>query len=175
MGLKTVVFDALKPMPKVQFKEVITGPAICASQSGRQLEIKPDLVQQLLDDCDQGGDTLPLLSLTLARLYREYGSDGDLSLAEYQGMGGMSNVIRTEIESVLAVDPEKRKTDLEILHAAFIPWLATVNPDNDQPMRRLARMGDLPPASHKIGAGPDRKAPAAKRYTRGRASGGSRA
>ena len=31
MGLKTVVFDALKPMPKVQFKEVITGPAIRAS------------------------------------------------------------------------------------------------------------------------------------------------
>ena len=31
MGLKTVVFDALKPMPKVQFKEVITGPAIRAT------------------------------------------------------------------------------------------------------------------------------------------------
>ena len=82
-------------------------------------------MQQLLDDCDQGGDTLPLLSLTLARLYREYGSDGDLSLAEYQSMGGMTNVIRTEIESILATDPEKRKTELEILHAAFIPWLAT--------------------------------------------------
>ena len=150
MGLKTVVFDALKPMPKVQFKEVITGPAIRASLSGRQLEIKPDLVQQLLDDCDQGGDTLPLLSLTLARLYREYGSEGDLSLAKYQDMGGMANVIRTEIESILDTDPEKRKAELEILHAAFIPWLATINPDNDQPMRRLARMSDLPPASHRL-------------------------
>ena len=150
MGLKTVVFDALKPMPKVQFKEVITGPAIRASLSGRQLEIKPDLVQQLLDDCNQGGDTLPLLSLTLARLYREYGSDGDLSLAKYQDMGGMANVIRTEIESILDTDPEKRKAELEILHAAFIPWLATINPDNDQPMRRLARMSDLPPACHRL-------------------------
>ena len=87
MGLKTVVFDALKPMPQVQFKEIITGPAIRAALSGKQLEVKPDLVQQLLDDCDQGGDTLPLLSLTLARLYRDYGSDGDLRLAEYQKHG----------------------------------------------------------------------------------------
>ena len=76
-------------------------------------------------------------------------------------MGGMANVIRTEIESILASDPEKRKAQLETLHAAFIPWLATVNPDNDQPMRRLARMSDLPPASHTAGAGPDRKTPAA--------------
>ncbi len=150
MGLKTVVFDALKPMPKVQFKEVIIGPAIRASLSGRQLEVKPDLVQQLLDDCDQGGDTLPLLSLALSRLYRDYGSDGDLSLAEYQSMGGMTNVITNEIELICAADPQNKITQLEALHAAFVPWLATINPDNDQPMRRLARMSDLPPASHTL-------------------------
>ena len=150
MGLKTVVFDALKPMPLAQFKEVITGPAIRATLSGKRLEVKPDLVQQLLADCDRGGDTLPLLSLTLSRLYRDYSSDGDLRLDEYQGMGGMNNVIRTEIESILSPDPEIRKTQLDTLHAAFIPWLATINAENDQPMRRVARKSDLPPASHAL-------------------------
>ena len=48
MGLKTVVFDALKPMPRVQFKEMITGPAIRASLAGKKLEVRPDLVDQLL-------------------------------------------------------------------------------------------------------------------------------
>ena len=150
MGLKTVVFDALKPMPPVQFKEVITGPANRTSSSVRRLEVKADLVQQLLADCAQGADTLPLLGLTLARLYRDYSRDGDLRLDEYQGMGGMTDVIRTEAESVLASDPNIRVAQLEALHAAFIPWLATINPENDQSMRRVARMADLPPASQPL-------------------------
>jgi hypothetical protein len=149
-GLKTVVFDALRPMPPAQFKEVITGPASRATASGRRLEVQPDLVQQLLDDCAQGADTLPLLGLTLARLYRDYGGDGHLRLDQYQRMGGMTDVIRTEAESILAPDPDARTAQLESLHAAFIPWLATINPDNDQPMRRVARMADLPPASRPL-------------------------
>ena len=36
------------------------------------------------------------------------------------------------------------------LHDAFIPWLATINPDNDQPMRRVARWDDLPDASRPL-------------------------
>ena len=150
MGLQAVLFDALKPMPSVQFKEVITGPAFRTSSSVRALEIKPDLVQQLLSECGRGGDTLPLLSLTLARLYKEYGNDGVLGLDEYRHLGGMTHVIRNEIESILARDPEIRRAQLEMLHAAFIPWLVTINPRNDQPMRRLSRMSDLPARSHAL-------------------------
>ena len=149
-GLKTVVFDALRPMPTAQFKEVITGPAGRVTLSGSRLEVKPDLVSQLLSDCALGADTLPLLGLTLARLYRNYGGDGDLRLDEYQNMGGMADVIQTEAESILAADPELRKTQLQSLHAAFIPWLATINPENDQPMRRMGHMSDLPPGSRPL-------------------------
>src|SRR5262249_55719496 len=39
----------------------------------------------------------------------------------------------------------RRRRALEVLRSAFIPWLATVNPDNDQPMRRGARGTHLPP------------------------------
>lgn len=149
-GLKTFVFDALRPMPTAQFKEVITGPASRATLSGTRLEVKPDLVLQLLADCAQGADTLPLLSLVLARLYRDYGSGGDLRLDAYQVMGGMTDVIQTEAESILDADPDTRNAQLHSLHVAFIPWLATINPANDQPMRRVAYMSDLPLASRPL-------------------------
>ena len=90
------------------------------------------------------------LALTLERLYRDFGDDGDLTVAEYESMGGMAQVVQTEVDKLLAADPEQRSADLDILHDAFIPWLATINPDNDQPMRRLARWDDLPAASHPL-------------------------
>ena len=85
----TEVFAELKPMPSEQFKEVICGPAQRATQAGRPLVLEPDLVDRLLDDCKHGSDTLPLLSLTLFRLYEDYGSSGRLSLTDYTKLGGL--------------------------------------------------------------------------------------
>ena len=59
-------------------------------------------------------------------------------------------MVQTEVDKLLAADPEQRQAQLDTLHDAFIPWLATINPDNDQPMRRLARWEDLPAASHPL-------------------------
>ncbi|GAA3683057.1 hypothetical protein GCM10023081_21260 [Arthrobacter ginkgonis] len=142
--LQGVVFDDLKPMPRAQFKEVILGPAARAGQAGKRLSVEPALVDRLLEECGQGADTLPLLSLTLARLYQDYGGDGDLRLDEYLKMGGLPHVVQTEIDSLLATGTVQRQRQLELLRSAFIPWLATINPDNDQPMRRVARWADLP-------------------------------
>ncbi|CAI8820069.1 dynein assembly factor with WDR repeat domains 1 [Pseudomonas sp. IT-194MI4] len=149
-ALKSVVFDALKPMPRAQFKEVITGPAQRATDSGRKLVLRPDLINRLLEDCDQGGDSLPLLGLTLARLYRDYGSDADLRLDEYERMGGMADVIKDEAESVLSSVPDIYLSQLELLHNAFIPALVAINPINDQPLRRVAAMSDLPAESRPL-------------------------
>ncbi|APE15880.1 hypothetical protein BOH72_12270 [Mycobacterium sp. WY10] len=146
----TVLFDELKPMPATQFKEVIVGPAQRASEAGRPLRVAPDLVDRLLADSSDGADTLPILALTLSRLYADYGSSGELTLAHYEALGGMRRVVQSEIDEVLSVEPTVRAGQLEALRAAFIPWLATVNPDNDQPMRRLARFDDLPPASRPL-------------------------
>ncbi|MET1034062.1 MAG: TIR domain-containing protein [Arthrobacter sp.] len=142
--LKSVVFDELRPMPPANFKEVIQGPAARASAAGRPLAIRADLVERLLRDSAHGADSLPLLSLTLALLYEDYGGTGELTLEAYESMGGMSRVVQTQIDSVLARDPVVRKSQLDRLRTAFIPWLATVNADNDQPMRRVARRADLP-------------------------------
>ncbi|HEV7854736.1 MAG TPA: TIR domain-containing protein [Mycobacterium sp.] len=149
-GAESRVFDNLKPMPPTQFKEVITGPAARASEGGRRLAISPDLVEKLLGDAADGADTLPMLSLTLARLYADYGSTGELTVEQYEAMGGMRRVVETEINEVLAADPDRRRHQLDCLRTAFIPWLATVNPDNDQPLRRMARYDDLPEESRPL-------------------------
>ena len=107
-------------------------------------------MERLLAETAEGADALPLLALTLERLYRDFGDDGDLTVAEYESMGGMAQVVQTEVDKLLAADPEQRQAQLDTLHDAFIPWLATINPDNDQPMRRLARWDDLPAASHPL-------------------------
>ena len=147
-GLQSVVFDDLKPMPPTRYREVILGPALRATAEGERLRVEPDLVDRLVGECSEGGDALPLLGLTLARLYRDYGDDGDLRLDEYQAMGGLTNIVKTEAESVLAGNEPMRQQQLELLRAAFVPWLATINPQNDQPMRRMARRADLPADSH---------------------------
>ncbi|WP_040776306.1 nSTAND1 domain-containing NTPase [Nocardia pneumoniae] len=149
-GVQAIVFDDLKPMPPAQFKEVITGPAERATTAGRPLTIEPALVDRLLADSAQGADTLPLLALTLEHLYCDFGACGNLTLAQYQAMGGMPRIVQTEIDALLDTDPVKRAAQLDILHTAFIPWLATINPDNDQPMRRLARWSDLPADSRPL-------------------------
>lgn len=149
-GIRSEIFDALKPMPHTQFKEVIIGPAQRATDSGTPLDIHADLVGRLLEDCDRGTDTLPLLGLTLARLYRDYADDGNLTLAEYDAMGGMEHVIRNEAESVLTSDLAARETQLEHLRDAFIPALVTINPHNNEPMRRVAALSELPTASQPL-------------------------
>jgi hypothetical protein len=149
-GLQSVVFDDLKPMPPTRFREVITGPARRATEAGEPLALEPALVERLVEESAAGGDTLPLLGLALARLYRDYGAGGALTLDDYRDMGGLASVVRTEVEGVLAADAALRAQQLESLHAAFVPWLATINPANDQPMRRVARLADLPPDSHAL-------------------------
>ncbi|MGV0746224.1 nSTAND1 domain-containing NTPase [Mycolicibacterium sp. XJ870] len=149
-GIETRVFDDLKPMPPTQFKEIITGPAQRATEGGHRLEVAPDLVQRLLVDAAEGADTLPMLSLTLARLYADYGSSGELTTEQYEAMGGMHQVVQTEIDEILSADPTERQRQLDCLHAAFVPWLATINPDNDQPMRRVAKWDELPEQSRPL-------------------------
>jgi WD40 repeat protein len=146
----SVLFDELKAMPRTEFKEVIIGPAERSTQGGRPLEVELALVNRLLDDCTEGGDTMPLLALTLARLHEDYASDCVLTLPDYESMGGMRSVVQSEIDGLLDSDEHERVEQLRLLREAFIPWLATVNPDNDQPMRRVARWRDLPSESRPL-------------------------
>ncbi|WP_330252848.1 TIR domain-containing protein [Nocardia sp. NBC_00565] len=149
-GLRAREFGDLKPMPATQFKEVITGPAARASAAGHRVRFSADLVEALLADAAGGADTLPLLALTLSRLHLDYGAAGDLSLANYQAMGGIRHVVQGEIDALLSADPATRDIELATLRGAFVPWLATIDPHTDQPLRRVARWAELPSASHAL-------------------------
>src|SRR6185312_1875248 len=92
-GLGSVLFDALTPMPPTQFTQVITGPAARARSGGEPLSIAPELVDRLIADAAEGADTLPLLALTLARLYADYASTRELTLANYQAIGGLRQAV----------------------------------------------------------------------------------
>jgi WD40 repeat protein len=153
----SVVFDHLKPMPRSQFKEVIKGPG-GRGVSGSQLRIEPALVDRLLDDCDEGADTLPLLALTLRKLFEDYADvERDipeqayhLTVNDYDHLGGMERVVQTVIDEILSAAPAEREDQLNVLRAAFIPWLATFTPGNDQPMRRVALWRELPTESYPL-------------------------
>jgi WD40 repeat protein len=151
-GIGTVLFNDLKPMPQSQFKEVISGPADRSDEADQHVRFAADLVERLIADASEGADTLPLLSLTLARLYTDWMDlDSDeLTLADYERMGGIRDVVNNEIEEVLSCDTHGRDTALALLRSAFIPWLATINPDSDHPMRRVAGYDELPQNSHSL-------------------------
>ncbi|OCB11813.1 hypothetical protein A5717_19045 [Mycolicibacterium porcinum] len=150
-AVQSHLFDRLKAMPQAQFAEVICGPARRAAESGSRFELAPELVDRLVEDASGGADTLPLLALTLSRLYEDYvGSDDAVTVDQYEAMGGMRRVVQNEIDNLLSPDPAERSQQLDRLHDAFIPWLATVNSDTGQPMRRIARWADLPEESHSL-------------------------
>jgi WD40 repeat protein len=148
-GLQTEQFD-LRAMDVTQFKNVITGPAQRSTDGGRPLRLDEHLVRRLLADASGGADTLPLLSLTMAWLYRDFGSKGRLSLKPYAERGGIGSVVQTEIEALLSADAEERDKQLKVLRSAFIPWLARINPLSNEPMRRVAQWTDLPEAARPL-------------------------
>ena len=148
--LEPELFQDLKPMRPDRFREVICGPAARLEDAGTKLHWAPEVVERLLQACDTSANALPLLSLTLAGLYEDYGSDGEITLDEYESMGGMGRVVENVVDGVLSTDPDTRRHELEQLRHAFIPWLATINPVNDVPLRRVARWFDLPADSHRL-------------------------
>ncbi|WP_433206680.1 TIR domain-containing protein [Nocardia sp. CA-107356] len=138
------VFDELKPLSPDRFRDIITAPAVRAPH---RLELTADLVDRLLTDCADGADTLPLLALTLAELYRAHASTGVLTLDHYMAVGGIERIVATQIDQVLDPDPATRRQQLDVLRSAFIPWLATVTAGSEVPQRRVALWDDLPVAA----------------------------
>jgi WD40 repeat protein len=146
--VKRDLFD-LSPIPPSEFKSVIEGPARRVVEAGGRLAIDPALTEQLIADAE-GADALPLLGFTLERLHADYGSEGQLTLAEYEMIGGVQGSIEAAVARALA-DPQRSPTipatkeeQLACLRAAFIPWLARIEPETAAPMRRLARLDEIP-------------------------------
>jgi WD40 repeat protein len=146
--IRRELFD-LPPMPPGEFKSVIEGPAQRASQAGRALAIAPALTARLMAEA-QGADALPLLGFTLERLYEDFGQSGAETAAQYDSLGGVRGVLESAVAASLAAPeaapaiPADRSAQMAILHAAFIPWLARIDPESRAPRRRVAALTELP-------------------------------
>ncbi|MCG6877207.1 MAG: TIR domain-containing protein, partial [Betaproteobacteria bacterium] len=153
-NLPTVLFN-LPPVSRGEFKGVIEGPAARHTAAGRKLSIDPALTEHLMADAE-GADALPLLALTLERLYLEHGADGALTLDAYERMGGLRGSIEAAVDAAFAdpsrtpAVPAEARDRLELLRQAFVPWLASVDPDTGERKRRVARWEDIPEASQPL-------------------------
>ena len=142
-------------MSPAEFRSVIEGPARRVVEAGGRLVIEPALTERLIADAE-GADALPLLSFTLERLYADYGGAGRLSLGDYERLGGVQGSIEAAVASALAepgptpVIPIDREAQYAALRAAFIPWLARIDPESRAPMRRRARRDEIPDASRAL-------------------------
>ena len=177
--VKRTLFD-LPPIAPAEFKAVIEGPAARVVEAGGRLAIDPALTERLIADA-AGADALPLLSFTLERLFTDYGTDGRLTLAEYSKLGGVQGSIEAAIEQAFAEPgrspaiPAAKEDQLASLRAAFIPWLARIEPDTGAPMRRVARRDEIPSGSARdgratgLGAAAGGRSPRRCRRRRGRA------
>lgn len=139
-GVRRMPFD-LPPILPGAYRSIIEGPAKRASDAGHKLVIEPALTERLLRETT-GTDALPVLAFTLERLFVQYGSDGDLRLDEYEALGGTSGSIEAAVAEALQSVPGG--ATLETVRAAFFPWLVRIDTADDAPLRRLARLDELP-------------------------------
>lgn len=156
-ALRLVIRDQfdLLPICREDYKEVILKPAERATSAGRKLLVDHDLVKVLRDEAE-GADALPLIAYTLERLFIEHGSDGDLRLDEYRKFGGVKGAIDQAVASALGNPghdpciPNHEDEQYQYLRAAFIPWLARIDPETEIRKRRVARLRDIPANSHTL-------------------------
>ncbi len=130
--------------PTDQLLEMITRPATIAG-----LTFEEELVGRLLYDTGTGAGALPLLAFALDELYRL--SDGQMTLAAYEALGGVQGAIGVRAEHVY----QKRIGDAERdVFPQVFRELVEID-DDGRPARRRAPMSaiqGIPAAIGLVGA-----------------------
>ena len=128
----------LGPMPASAYAQVIAGPAELVG-----LRLEPALVERMVADTSTG-DALPLLAFTLRELWQRHGGDGDLSLLDYEHLGGLAGSVQRAADGLLAAWP-LRPAEQEALRQAFLQ-MCRIN-EEGQHARVVARWEAMPLAS----------------------------
>jgi hypothetical protein len=141
----------LDMMLEGSFRAVIEGPARLIEPP---LEIDPQLTDALLEDIS-GQDALPLLAFTLAHLYENIRANNELTLADYDKIGGVKGIISRTVEQAFAEAaakgeaPREAEGQLALARIAFIPHLASITPAG-QVLRRVAARENIPPEARPL-------------------------
>jgi formylglycine-generating enzyme required for sulfatase activity len=139
----------LLPLPQTSYRDIALKPLHVLAQRGQRLTVDAPLVDRLVADAT-GADALPLLAFTLSHLYDEFNAGGTITLAQYVAMGGIGGSIEMALKRALAKPgdapaiPSAKAEQFALMRAAFIPWLARIDPETGLAMRRVARLGDIP-------------------------------
>jgi Novel STAND NTPase 1/TIR domain len=139
-GLEARGYD-LRALPAFRFDGLVEEPA---RRYG--VAVESQLVDALMEDAPKEG-ALPLLALTLQRMWRRYAISGALRKDHYDRIGGLKGVIEDAAERALrGIEPEHdvplpagalaRPLD-EVGAATFVPALAQIN-DQGAAIRRVA-------------------------------------
>ena len=129
----------LLPLPRTSYRDVIVKPIEVAARHGKRISIQASLTERLVADAT-GADALPLLAFTLLQLYKGFSAGDKLTVEQYEAIGGVAGSIKEAIKQALAspasgpVIPAAPKEQLDCLRAAFIPWLARIDPVSGEPM-----------------------------------------
>jgi formylglycine-generating enzyme required for sulfatase activity len=144
LGLDAPETLPLLPLAPDAYRDVILKPAAVYSSRVRPISVQPELVAALARNTS-GADALPLLAFTLERLFGEAGTDGQLTLARYDAMGGLEG----SIDRGLAEARRKAGSagSEQALHDLFIPELATWDPAANVAKRLVAQEAQLTSAN----------------------------
>ncbi len=133
---------SLGPMPLSRVPEIIEGPAKLAD-----LKLEPGLVSRMARDTGSE-DALPLLAFTLEKLYDKFGRDGDLTIDEYDRLGGLEGSVRQVADEVIAeiTDQPWDEEEERALRGAFVKTARMDERGNfvRNPVSRTD-LGELPP------------------------------
>ena len=91
----------LRPPDRNAIEEIVRGPA---KEAGLSFEVDPqtgrDLALEIVDAAARCQDSLPLLSFVLDQLWQRCSSDGVLTFAAYEQLGGLEGALANRAEAV---------------------------------------------------------------------------
>ena len=146
---------SLPPLARGNYVDVIRRPLEILNRhlinSSRSLKFDPAIIERLTATLDEGAgrDALPLLAFTLARLYRDFHARGQITVADYDAMGGVGGSIDAAVDSALArAAKDRRAADgaavEDMLRQIMIPRFAGIDPETGTARRRTAQYETLP-------------------------------
>ena len=149
LGLEAPEPLYLLPLSPGAYRDVILRPAEVYTRNVRRLAIEPALADRLVADAT-GADALPLLAFTLSQLFKLHGAGHELTLAQYNEIGGMggcvTRVLRQAQKSAGTVPAILGQPDLgsdDHLRRLIVPGLATWDPAASAAKRLVAKEAEL--------------------------------
>ncbi|HYW41754.1 MAG TPA: hypothetical protein VE959_02780, partial [Bryobacteraceae bacterium] len=152
-GLPEALNDGQYLVPRMtrqQLQEAIEGPLAAAGVS-----IHPALVQDLLNQCDEEPDNLPLLQHLLRRTYEQWekdGGQGPIAGEIAKDVGGLSEALDRDAETVYSGLSTEEQRVAEALFRRITESRRADREDEDRPVRRPQTVADLAKLAEGSGA-----------------------